>query len=206
MVAIMYPCDTFSTKKFTIFYSIGDSLVCLLVFALLVLPVRSLPPAILPSDLGTTIRESPVLRVLEGRPRCIGRDFDGIFQAAWLAPPWTSQAACGSSQTFFHPFFYVRRTLWRCPIALHINASNERPDQYENNPRCDRHQRAFCSIFNSFLCSRRRLPAQKPPIRPKSRAQLSRESHRNRDNPYRVCRNPAHDRHARCRLSIRRAL
>src|SRR5271165_7018755 len=107
MVASMYLCDTLSTKKFTLFYSIDDFLVCLLVFAVLVLPVRSLPPAILPSDLGTTIRESPVLRVLEGRPRCIGRDYDGIFQAAWLAPPWTSQAACGSSQIFFHPFFHV---------------------------------------------------------------------------------------------------
>src|SRR5271166_4945176 len=127
MVAIMYPCATLSTKKFTLFYSIGDFPLCLLVFALLVLPVRSLPPAILPSDLGTTTRESPVLRVLEDRPRCSGRDFDGIFQAAWLAPPWTSQAACGSSQTFFHPFFYVRRTLCRCPIALHtMRAANVR--------------------------------------------------------------------------------
>src|SRR5271165_3426792 len=149
MVAIMYLCDTLSTKKITLSCSIGDSPVCLLVFALLVLLVRPLPPAILPSDLGTIIRESPVLRALEGRPRCIGRDFDGIFQAAWLAPPWTSQAACGSSQTFFHPFFYVRRTLCRCPIALHTNASSERP--YENNPHGDRHQRAFCSIFNSSI-------------------------------------------------------
>src|SRR5271165_5108323 len=104
MVASMYLCDTLSTKKFTLFYSIGDFSVCLLVFALLVLPVRSLPPAIHPSDLGTTTRESPEPPVLEGHPRCIGRDFDGIFQAAWLAPPWTSQAACGSSQTFSHPF------------------------------------------------------------------------------------------------------
>src|SRR5260370_2773522 len=124
----MYPCATLSTKKFTLFYSIDDFVVCLLVFALLVLPVRSLAPAILPSDLGTTTRESPVLQVLEGRPRCIGRDFDGIFQAAWLAPPLTCQSAFRSSQTFFHPFFYVRRTLWRCPIALHTNASSERPD------------------------------------------------------------------------------
>ena len=123
----MYLIDTFSIKNFTLFYSIGDFPLCLLVFALLVLPVRSLPPAIRPSDLGTITRESPVLRVLEGRPRCIGRDFDGIFQAAWLAPPWTSQAACGSSQIFFHPFFYVRRTLWRCPTALHqMRATNVR--------------------------------------------------------------------------------
>ena len=107
MVAIMYPCATLSTKKITLFYSIDDFLVCLLVFALLVLPVRSLPPASLPSDLGTTTRESPKPPVLEGRPRCIGRDFDEIFQAAWLVPPWTSRAACEFSQTFSHPFFYV---------------------------------------------------------------------------------------------------
>ena len=93
----------FQQKKFTLFYSTCDSLVCRLLFALLVLPVRSLPPAILPSDLGTTTRESPEQRVLVGHPRCIGKDFDGIFRAAWLVPPWTSQAACESSQTFCRP-------------------------------------------------------------------------------------------------------
>ena len=91
-------------KKFTLFCSIGDFSVCPLVFALLVLPVRFLPPATLPSDLGTTTRESPRPQVLEGRPRCIGRDFDEISQAAWLVPPWTSRAAYESSQTFCHPF------------------------------------------------------------------------------------------------------
>ena len=94
-------------KKFTLFGSIGDLFVCLLVFALRVLPVRLLPPAILPSDLGTTTRESPKPQVLEGRPRCIGRDFDEISQAAWLVPPWTSRVAYESSQTFCHPFSYV---------------------------------------------------------------------------------------------------
>src|SRR6267378_8114691 len=88
LVAIMYPSVTLSTKIFTLFYSIGDFRVCLLVFALLVLPVRSLPPTILPSDLGTTTRESPKPQVWEGCPRCIGRDFDEIFQAACLVPPW----------------------------------------------------------------------------------------------------------------------
>src|SRR6516162_955140 len=106
----MYPCATLSIKNFTLFYSIGDSPVCLLVFALLFLPVRFLPPATLPSDLGTTTRESPKPPVLEGRPRCIGRDFDEIFQAAWRVPPWTSRAACGSSQTFYRPFFYLTLT------------------------------------------------------------------------------------------------
>ena len=75
-----------------------------MVFALPFPPVRWLPPAIIPSDLGTTTRESPKPPVLEGHPRCIGRDFDEIFQAAWLVPPWTSRAACGSSQTFSRPF------------------------------------------------------------------------------------------------------
>jgi hypothetical protein len=91
-------------KEFSLFYSIGDFSVCLLVFALPVLPVRSLPPAIHPSDPGTTTRESPMPPVLVGRPRCTGRDFDEIFRAASQVPPWTSQAACGSSQTFSHPF------------------------------------------------------------------------------------------------------
>jgi hypothetical protein len=104
LVAITYPCDTLSTKKSTFFCSIGDSPVCLLVFALFVLPVRWLPPAILPSDLGTTTRESPKPPVLEDRPRCTDRGFDEIFQASWLVPPSTSRAACGSSQTFSHPF------------------------------------------------------------------------------------------------------
>ena len=105
LVAITYLCDTLSTKKSTFSYSIGDSPVCLLVFARFVLPVRWLPPAILPSDLGTTTRESLKPPVLEDRPRCTDRGFDEIFQASWLVPPSTSRAACGSSQTFSHPFF-----------------------------------------------------------------------------------------------------
>ena len=91
----MYLKVTLSTKKFTLFYSIDDSPVCLLVFALLFLPVRPLPPAIRPSELGTTTRESPRPPVLEGHPRCIGRDFDEIFQAAWLATALTKIERAG---------------------------------------------------------------------------------------------------------------
>ena len=122
LAAIMYSCVTLSTKKFTLFYWIGDFPVCLSIFVLLVLPVPSLHPATLPSDLGTTTRESPKPPVLEGRPRCIGRDFDEIFQAAWLVPPWTCQAACGSSQTFSHPFPDARPSMPHCPMALHVHS------------------------------------------------------------------------------------
>src|SRR5215471_13780800 len=115
----MYPMDTCSNKKVIPFYLIGDFSFCLRFFALLVLAVRLLPPTTLPSGLDTTIRESPRPPVLEGHPRCIGRDFDEIFQAAWLVPPWTSRAACGSSQTFSRPFCNANALNPACPEVLH---------------------------------------------------------------------------------------
>ena len=74
----MYLIDTRSTKKVIPFHLIADFSFCLRFLALLSLLVRSLPPAVLPSDPGTTTRESPRQQVLAGRPRCSGRDFDEI--------------------------------------------------------------------------------------------------------------------------------
>src|SRR5271166_2287591 len=114
----MYHRVTCSIKKFKApsFWR-NDFPACLLVFAASLLPVRSLlrtvPRAILISRTGGL----PEQQVAAVRPRCTGRDFDAIFRAAWLILPWTSQAACGSSQTFFHPFsrYYMSRaSLSRC--------------------------------------------------------------------------------------------
>ena len=80
------------------------------------LPVRSgllTPHAILVS----ITRRLPKRQVAAVRPRCTGRDFDAISVLLGQFCPWTSQAARGSSQSFFHPFsrYYMSRaSLSRC--------------------------------------------------------------------------------------------
>src|SRR5271166_3496902 len=62
-------------------------------------------------------RRLPKQQVAAVRPICARRDFDAISVLPGQFCPWTSQAACGSSQTFFHPFsrYYMSRaSLSRC--------------------------------------------------------------------------------------------
>jgi hypothetical protein len=83
-----------------------------------------------PCDPDTITRRLPKQQVAAVRPRCTGRDFDAIFRTAWLILPWTSQAACGSSQTFHHPFSrYYMSCAWLskcviCKTVIHTDLWN----------------------------------------------------------------------------------
>ena len=89
--------------------------------------LRTVPRAILVS----ITRGLPEQQVAAARPRCTSRDFDAMFRAAWLVLPWTRQAACGSSQIFFHPssrYYMSRASLSRCvtcKIVIHTDFLEE---------------------------------------------------------------------------------
>src|SRR5260370_25590561 len=103
----MYLIVTFSIKILSSFFRRHDFPACLLVFASSLLPVSLGSSNNPPIRSWNHTRGLPVQQLAAVLPRCTSRDFDAKFRAAWLILLWTSQAACGSSQTFFH----------RCPGA-----------------------------------------------------------------------------------------
>jgi hypothetical protein len=128
-----------------------------LVFASSLLPVRSAlltPHAILVSITRRLPKQQVAVAAV--RPRCTVRNFDAIFRAAWLILSSTSQAACGSSETFFHPFSRChinRASLSRCvtcTTVIHTDFWNwlcvcfGRPGLVRRQNRCEWGRILFC--------------------------------------------------------------
>ena len=128
-IANMYLSVTFSTKILRYFF-LAQRMSCLPCrIQASLLPVRSAP--LTPHAILVSItRRLPKQQVAAVRPRRTGRDFDATFRAAWPILPWTSQAACGSSQTFFHQFsrYYVSRASLSgcvtCKTVIHTDFWN----------------------------------------------------------------------------------